>query len=36
MRILKFIVIMFSKGKIYKYKNLSYMEASIGLIEDDI
>ena len=36
MRILKFIVSIFFKRELYKYKNLSYMEASIGLVEDDI
>lgn len=36
MRILKFIINIFFKRKIYEYKNLSYMEASIGLVEDDM
>ena len=36
MRILKFILAIFFKRELYKYKNLSYREASIGLIEDDL
>lgn len=33
MRIFKFLMKIFFKKE--KYKNLSYMEASLGLIEDD-
>lgn len=35
MTILKFIVRTLFKREIYKYKNLAYMEASIGLVEED-
>lgn len=35
MRIFRFILEVFYKSEIYKYKNLSYMEISIGLVEDD-
>ncbi|WMT83492.1 hypothetical protein [Terrisporobacter mayombei] len=35
MRILKCIVKIFFKEAMCKYKNLSYMELSIGLLEDD-
>ena len=35
MTILKFIVRIFFKRDIYKYKNLAYMESSIGLVEED-
>ncbi|MPN43282.1 hypothetical protein SDC9_190841 [bioreactor metagenome] len=35
MRILKLIVKIFFKREVYRYKNLSYMEVSIGLVEDN-
>ncbi len=35
MTILKFIVRILFKRERYKYKNLAYMEASIGLVEED-
>ncbi|WWD82702.1 hypothetical protein TEGL_10960 [Terrisporobacter glycolicus ATCC 14880 = DSM 1288] len=35
MRILKCIVKIFFRRVIYKYKNVSYMEISIGLEEDN-
>ncbi|XAM36773.1 hypothetical protein TPHSE_10530 [Terrisporobacter petrolearius] len=35
MRILKCIVNIFFKRVMYKYKNVSYMELSIGLDKDD-
>ena len=35
MTILKFIVRILSKRGIYEYKNLAYMESSIGLVEED-
>ncbi|XAM40770.1 hypothetical protein TPDSL_11010 [Terrisporobacter petrolearius] len=35
MRIIKCIVNIFLKKVMYKYKNVSYMELSIGLEEDD-